>query len=98
MWSHLTPSHPELHGQFREYLSQVEPLVASTASKVGKDRAFLGTLCDLLPSRPCSIQHFTRDDWAWMAALERVIHVYGVSYELITHTGGVDSIWLVPPH
>jgi hypothetical protein len=88
----------ELEEQFRQFVAEVEPLVARTAPMVGVDRAFLGWLCDLLPSRTCSAQQLTMTDWAWLAALERVVHAYQLSYELITFTGEEDTLWLVPLH
>jgi hypothetical protein len=47
---------------FQQYLPDVEPLVAEIAPSVGIDRAFLGHLCDLLPSGACSAQRLTEED------------------------------------
>jgi hypothetical protein len=84
---------------FQKYLADVEPLVERTAPGVHDgERALLGPLRDLLPSRSINAQHLTPADEAWLAALEQVVHARGLSYELITHEGEGDALWLVPAH
>jgi hypothetical protein len=89
---------PDLEERFLQYVAELEPLVAKIAPSVGPDRAFLGYLHDLLPSRTPSVQELTLEDRTWLEALEFVVHSHDLSYELITRTGEEDSLWLVPPH
>jgi len=94
----LEPALPELKERSRQYVPDLEPLVARIAPSVGDDRALLGRLCDLLPSESCSAQQLSPEDRAWLLALEQVAHRHQLSYELITCMGAEDSIYLVPAH
>jgi hypothetical protein len=98
MVEHREHALPEREKQIQKYVAEVEALVAANAPNVGDDRAFLGWLCDLLPSGPPSAQHLTTEDQAWLAALEYVGHAHDLSYELIAYTGEADTLWLVPLH
>jgi hypothetical protein len=84
--------------RFREYVSEIEPLVQKAAPMVGDDRAYLGSLTELAPSRPITFERLTPADWSWLAALEDVVHRHQLSYELVTNEGGEDHLWLVPQH
>ena len=92
---HRSPDQEEL---FQSYVAEVEPLVARLAPEVGDDRALLGSLSRLLPSRTRSAEQMTTEDRIWLSALEHVVHRHGLSYELITCTGADDTLWLVPLH
>jgi hypothetical protein len=85
--------------QLDDYEAAIEPLVAAAAPEVGPDRAFLGNLCDLLPSRTRSAQRLSADDLSWLEALRQVAHRFGLDEELVTRADeGSDSLWLVPRH
>jgi hypothetical protein len=89
---------PQPDGNFRQYVSEIEPLVQKAAPMVGDDRAYLGSPTELAPSRPVTFDRLTPADWSWLAALADVAHRHQLSYELVTHEGGGDHLWLVPRH
>src|SRR4029077_13790152 len=89
---------PESGEEYRRYVSEIEPLVQKAAPMVGDDRAFLGSLAELAPSRPTTFTRLTSADRSWLAALEDVVHRHQLSYELVTNEGGEDHLWLVPRH
>src|SRR5260370_22039065 len=91
--SHPLPLPDE---NFRQYVAQIEPLVQKAAPMVGDDRAYLGSLTELAPSRPVTYERLTPADWSWLAALEDVVHRHQLSYGLGTTEGGEDHLWLVP--
>src|SRR2546428_5624223 len=93
--SHPLPQPDE---EFPEYVSEIEPLVEKAAPMVGDDRAYLGSLTELAPSRPITYIRLTPVDWSWLAALEEVVHRHQLSYELVTNERGEDHLWLVPRH
>ena len=98
MSENLLYTPPEQEREFLQYVPDLEPLVEKTAPEVGDNRAFLGRLCDLLPSGTPTARQLTAADQDWLVALEHVAHAHQLSYELIADTGESDSIWLVPPH
>jgi hypothetical protein len=82
----------------RQYEADLEPLVAEAAPQVREgERAWLGRVSDLAPSRTDWLQGIPDQDQPWAAALEAVVHRHGLSYELITDDSG-GALWLVPPH
>ena len=89
---------PDSVEEYRRYVSEIEPLVENAAPMVGDDRAFLGSLARLAPSRPITYMRLTPADWSWLAALEDVVDRHQLSYELVTDEGGEDHLWLVPRH
>ncbi len=93
--SHPLPQPDE---KFPEYVSEIEPLVQKAAPMVGDGRAYLGSLTELAPSRPTTLERLTPADLSWLAALEEVVHRHQLSYELVTNEGGEDHLWLVPSH
>jgi hypothetical protein len=98
MSDHRTHSLPESDGEYRRYLSELEPLVENAAPMVGNDRALLGSLTELAPSHPATFTQLTPADQRWLAALEDTVHHHQLSYELVTNEGGEDHLWLVPQH
>jgi hypothetical protein len=82
----------------RQYEAELEPLVAAAAPQVREgERAWLGRVRELAPSRRDWDHGIPDQDQTWEAALEAVVHRHGLSYELITDESG-GALWLVPPH
>jgi transaldolase/glucose-6-phosphate isomerase len=88
-------------GQFPMYVAELEPLVERSAPEVSDiQRAFLGRLSDLAPSRTRTARQLSPADLIWLRALENVVHRHQLSYELITNEdeSKEDHLWLVPLH
>jgi hypothetical protein len=82
----------------RQYEAELEPLVAAAAAQVGEgERAWLGWVHELAPSRTDWADGIPEEDQLWADALEAVVHRHDLSYELVTDDEGA-ALWLVPPH
>jgi hypothetical protein len=82
----------------RQYEADLEPLVAAAAPQVREgERAWLGWVRELAPSRTDWADGIPEQDQLWEAALEAVVHRHQLSYELVTDDGSA-GLWLVPPH
>lgn len=79
----------------RQYEADLEPLVAPAAPHVhDANRALLGRVRDLVPSRTDDVHAVPDEDVLWYRALGAVAERYGLTYELVSEETG-RYLWLI---